>query len=65
VDAVDILITPTSPPAGSYRADRGQNGPMVVRPARRDEVPMITDDWLDLVFLQRLLDEDQHGQDSA
>jgi hypothetical protein len=38
---------------------------MVVRPARRDDVPMITEIWLDLVFLQRLLDEDHHGQDSA
>lgn len=67
---------------------------MVVRPARRDDVPMITeidndagiafherhgfvavarlrevgrkfDRWLDVVFLQLLLDEDQRGQDSA
>jgi hypothetical protein len=65
VDAVDILITPTSAPLAPAGQDHGQNGPMVVRPAWRDDVPMITEDWLDLVVLPRLLDEDQHGQDSA
>jgi L-amino acid N-acyltransferase len=50
LDALDILNTAASPPALSCRSDPGQNGPMVVRQARRDDVAMITEIYNDAVL---------------